>query len=322
MTLQWLECTITTVSSGIELLAAYLEQCGYGSLSIEDEAEFSSFLEETRPSWDYVDDALKDSMTGVSRIRLYLEENSALDDLYQTLADVKRLFPDTDFGTLNVSVKPCRDEDWENNWKTYYQPIPVGEKLIVLPQWLKDADTQGRIPVILDPGLIFGTGQHASTQMCMRALETIVHGGERVADLGSGSGILAITSLLLGAEAAIAIDIDPKAEDVARSNASCNGLESERLIPKTGNVLTDVAIFDELCKTPFDIVIANIVADVILALAPNIHRYLKQNGVFLCSGVIDTRESEVADALAQNGLIITHRLAQDGWRCFVCERRM
>lgn len=323
--MQWLECTITTASDGIELLAAYLAQCGYDSLTIEDEAEFSAFLEETRPSWDYVDDALQASMTGVSRIRLYIDSAKKVPELRrldEALVAVRSMFPKTDFGTLTVSTKECRDEDWENNWKEYYQPISIGEKLIVLPEWFKGVDTQGRIPIILDPGLIFGTGQHASTQMCLRALEKVIRGGETVADLGSGSGILAIASLLLGAEKAVAVDIDPKAEDVAQSNARCNKIGPQQLTTKTGNVLTDTAIKKELSATPFDVVIANIVADVIIALAPNVELFLKPNGVFLCSGIIDTRESEVADALQKSGLTITHRLSQDGWRCFVCERRM
>lgn len=323
--MQWLECTIETASGGIELLTAYLEQCGYDSLTVEDETEFSDFLDETRPNWDYVDDALRSAMAGKSQIRLYVDQaksESELRRLRSSLDAVRSQFPNTDFGTLHVSTKVCQDEDWENNWKEYYQPIPIGEKLIVLPEWLKETETGGRIPVVLDPGLIFGTGQHASTQMCMRALETIIRGGETVADLGSGSGILAITSLLLGAANAVAIDIDPKAEDVARSNAACNGLDGQRLNAKTGNVLADAAIRNELAAAPADIVIANIVADVIIALAPNVKQFLKENGTFLCSGIIDTREAEVAAALEQSGLFITQRFAQDGWRCFVCERRM
>ena len=323
--MQWLECTITTASDGIELLAAYLEQCGYDSLSIEDETEFSAFMEETRPSWDYVDDALRSSMSGISRIRLYVDSDESelqLSHLRDVLAEARTLFPHTDFGTLTVTSKICRDEDWENNWKEYYQPIPVGEKLMVLPKWFDSTETHGRIPIILDPGLIFGTGQHASTQMCLCALERIISGGESIADIGSGSGILAITALLLGAKDAIAVDIDPKAEDVAMSNAACNGLDGKSLHTMTGNVLTDSAVVKALSAAPNDVVIANIVADVIIALAPMVNRFLKPNGTFLCSGIIDTREAEVAEALQQNGWTITYRLSQDGWRCFVCKRRV
>lgn len=318
--MDWLEITVDTAPDGIELLAAYLGECGYDSLTVSDESEFRDFLEETKPSWDYVDAELEKQMQGACYLRYYCKaetREAELQKLKEALKNARLLFPAASFGTLAIHTRICRNEDWENCWKEFYQPIPIGKRLLILPEWLSAEDTQGRTPVLLDPGLIFGTGQHASTQMCLSCLESIVRGGESVLDLGSGSGILSIAALKLGAASALAVDIDPKAEDVARHNAAQNGLEKDCFKAVTGNVLEDQGML----TGSYDIVIANIVADVILALSGSVRQFLKEGGRFLCSGIIDTREQEVSDALLKAGLEIETKYAQDGWRCFLCREK-
>jgi len=315
--MEWLELTIKTASSGIELAAAALTLWGYDSFVIDDESEFESFLDHNRDYWDYVDEELQQQMKGLSQIRLYLEDGpQAMEQVAQLraqLAGLKDAYPDTDFGPLTVSLANLREEDWENNWKQYYQPISIGSRLLIVPQWLSPENPEGRIPVILDPGMIFGTGNHASTRMCMQELERLIRGGERVLDLGSGSGILSIAALLLGAATAVGVDIDPKAEDIARENAGFNRLDGSRFTAMTGNVLNDGALQTALGGEGNDLVLANIVADVIIPLAPVVPKLLKDGGTFVCSGVLNTRLEEVLQALDAAGLAVQAVHQEDDW---------
>ena len=248
--MQWLELTIKTRSSGIDFVAEKLTVLGYDSFIIDDQADFQDFLENNKQYWDYVDEDLAKRMEGLSQLRLYLEDGpnamEQISDLRDQLRSMKNKYSDEDLGTLEVEIANLQDEDWENNWKQYYQPIPVGEKLLIVPQWMEPEKESGRLAVRLDPGMIFGTGNHASTQMCLMALEQAVRGGEQVIDLGSGSGILSIAALLLGAKTAVGVDIDPKAEDIARENAAINGLHSDRFSAVTGDVISDRGMMEQL----------------------------------------------------------------------------
>ena len=218
-----------------------------------------------------------------------------------------------------MEVAELPDTDWEESWKDNYPPQPVGEKLIVLPYWNQE-DTQGRLPVILDPGLTFGTGAHPSTQMVMEFMEERVIPGGSCLDLGSGSGILSIAALRLGAKTAVGVDIDPKAEDIARENSAYNGFAAPEFTALTGNVLTDKKLMEKLCAQRYDLVLVNIVADVIIALAPVLPGLLDEKSVLLCSGILDTRLNEVVAALQQAGLTVTQTRAKEDWRS-VCAKR-
>ena len=253
--MQWLELTIQTRSAGIDLLASRLTVLGYDSFIIDDQEEFHEFLENNKDYWDYVDEGLEAQMEGLSQIRLYLEDNSPAMETIASLKDEMRKLreevgEDT-VGSLEIALAGVQDEDWENNWKQYYQPLAIGEKLLVVPQWLNPENEEGRIPVILDPGMIFGTGAHASTQMCMRALEKVIRGGEEILDVGCGSGILSITALLLGAKTAVGVDIDPKAEDIARELYISRPYLSAKFREETGKTLTDFILeekTEECCQ--------------------------------------------------------------------------
>jgi len=315
--MQWIEVTVKTSSSAIELVGARLTALGFDSFIMDDQEEFHDFLENNRQYWGYVDDTLSEQMKGLSQIRLFLEDGpeapQTVAALRDRLAELRTQFPAVDFGPLTVGTASCRDEDWENNWKQYYQPIKVGKRLLIVPEWLTPENSEGRVEVRLDPGMIFGTGAHASTQMCLMALEEAVHGGERVIDLGSGSGILSIAALLLGSSTAVGVDIDPKAEDIARENAACNNLHADRFAAVTGNVIEDAALMSSLAAEGYDVVLANIVADVIIPLVPVVPRFLRPEGVFLCSGILDVRADEVRAALEAAGLRVTGGRKIDDW---------
>lgn len=322
--MQWLELTVKTASEGISLLASELTAMGYDSFIIDDQREFQNFLAENTAYWDYVDDSLTKKMEGLSQIRLYLESTehapAQLQALQQSLAALKKRCPDAGLGPLTISVAPVPEEDWENSWKKNYPPVPVGRRLLVVPCWLSPENPEHRIPVRLEPGMIFGTGAHETTQLCMCALEQTVHGGERVADLGSGSGILSITALLLGAASATGIDIDPMAADIARENAAMNGIEPSRFSAETGNILTDRDALQRLSGGGYDIVCANIVADVILAMAPVVPQFLRPDAVFICSGILLPRAGEVEEALRAADLQVRSRVSAGEWCCFVAAR--
>lgn len=322
--MEWLEVTIKTISPAIDLLGARLTAIGYDSFIIDDSEDFSEFLKDNTQYWDYVDEELARKMQNVSQIRLYLPHDAQAPEQIAQLKSELEVFraqnPDTDLGSLEVSLQNLQEEDWEESWKQYYQPIPIGEKLLIVPQWLSPENPEHRIPVVLDPGMIFGTGAHASTQMCLQALEQTIHGGERVIDLGSGSGILSIAALLLGAQEATGVDIDPKAEDIARENAALNGLTAPKFRAVTGNVIGDKAMMESLSEGGYDVVLANIVADVIIPLSAVVPHFLRPDGVFICSGILNTRLPEVERAIEAAGLTITQREMQEDW-CRLTARR-
>lgn len=319
--MQWTELTIRTCSEGIELLCAELTEAGFDSFLIDDCRQFHDFLEASREYWDYVDEALAEKMEGLSQVRLYLGEapERQIEALRALLAELPGKYPACNFGPLTIRLENVPDEDWENSWKKNYRPLPVGEKLLVVPQWMTVDDTQGRLPVLLDLGLAFGTGAHASTQMCMKAQEKLVSGGERVADLGSGSGILSVCALRLGARSAVGVDVDPAAEHIAVENAARNGFGPDRFTSLTGNVVTDACLMRRL-GTGYDIVCANIVADVIIGLLPVVPSLLRPGGVFLCSGILDVREQEVRSAAEAAGLTLCCAAQMDEWRCLTAKK--
>ncbi len=290
----------------------------------EEESDFKRFLEEFRQHWDYVDEDLLRRWEGLSRVKFYLMNT---DTGLRRLGEIKtglnglclRLGIAED--AMTVSVSALASADWENEWKQYYRPIPVGKRLYIVPAWEQNAAVpDGRLSLLMNPGLIFGTGGHASTRLCLETLERHIRGGERVLDLGCGSGILSIAALLLGARLALGCDIDEKAEGVVKENGAYNGFGPDRLNVFIGDVLHDRHLVAKLTETPSDVILANIVADVIIPISPMVPEWLSPDGVFICSGIIDTRAAEVEEALRQSGLALLERREQDGWVSFAARR--
>ena len=320
----WMEVSIDTKPEGIETVSNLLTALDFTGFVIEDESDFLTFLEENRSTWDYVDEGLMAEKKGVSRVKLYLPRDEEGQMQFQTLCaalyQLKGDVSEEGCGTLEVTVRQVKNEDWENNWKAYYKPFPVGEHLYIVPEWERELPVpSGRTPLYLNPGLIFGTGSHASTRLCMETMEHWLRSGDRVLDLGSGSGILSVLALKLGASFAAACDIDPKAEHVARENALRNGVEPHRYQVETGNVLEDPALMERLKSGPYQLVLSNIVADVIIALAPQISDFLAPGGVWISSGIIDDRMEDVEKTFGENGYEIKACREQEGWACYaVC----
>ena len=310
---KWLEVAIDTTDEGLEEVSARLMANGMTGLVIEDETEFRRFLEENRQYWDYVDQELLDRMKGVARVKFYVtDDETGREQLAGYLRGIDQPYTTAVLG----------ENDWAHSWQKYYKPLTVGERLYIVPEWMRDEPVPGgRTPVYLDPGLTFGTGSHASTQLCLAGVEQAVTPGCRVLDLGCGSGILSIAALALGAGSAAAVDIDPKAVDVAYANAALNGIGRDRLTVRAGDVLGDRALAARLGRERYDLVLANIVADVIIPLSARVPGLLAPGGVFLCSGIIDSRVDEVAAAIERNGLRVTGRREKNGWAALEARAR-
>ena len=305
--MRYMEVIVNTPAQDIDRRCEEMSAMGVGGFVIENEEDFQSFLENNHAYWDYVDEELEQKYAGVSRIKCYLTDDEAgRDSLRQIRAA---------YGEVGVSF--VEDSDWENNWREYYKPIEVGEKLVVVPEW-EPIPENGRRPLRLDPGLIFGTGSHPTTRMCLAALENYVNQNTRVLDLGCGSGILGIGALVLGAKSCLGCDIDPKAPDVVRANAALNGIGPERLQVCAGDILTDASLRRSF-GGGYDLVLSNIVSDVIIPLARYVRSFLAPGGLWISSGIIEGRQNEVRAAIEQAGFTIVAHSSEDEWHSFTAK---
>ncbi|MCD8390664.1 MAG: 50S ribosomal protein L11 methyltransferase [Firmicutes bacterium] len=320
--MDWLKVTIYTTSEGIDPLSGRLYGLGITGLEIEDERDFKDFLENNKQYWDYVDEDLIKEKSGETKVSVYVNDNAAGNEMIIAikgeLAALKALDADGEFGRLEYEINGVRDEDWQNNWKKYYHTMEIGERVIIKPVWEDfPAERGGKVVFNIEPGLSFGTGSHETTRLCIESLEKYVKPGMKILDLGCGSGILSIIALLLGAESADAIDIDPNAVGTARQNARRNGIDDSRYTLYAGDILTDKSIQGKLGE--YDIVLANIVADVIIALSPAAKKYMKDGGVFITSGIIESRTDDVKTALDAAGFKTVSERRQKDWVSIVCK---
>ena len=312
--MEWTEASIYTSTEGVELLCGKLLELGINGFAVEDAQDFEAFLEETTPHWDYVDDSLMALKDAETRVIVYLPKNVQGAQTLAAVSSVVRALKADDaegrMGRLEISCGSLLEEDWENNWKQYYKPIRVGKHLVVVPSWEEYEKQADDIILKLDPGMAFGTGTHATTRLCMELLEQSVTSGCTVLDVGCGSGILAVCGVLLGASHADGVDIDELAAKIAGENAGLNGVED-----RTHFVQGDLT---DKISGQYDVICANIVADVIIRLCPSIRQFLKPNGYFLASGIIDERSVEVQKAILNCGMQIVDRREEAGWVALRC----
>lgn len=321
--MEWLEVKITTTAEGIEPITGVLYDMGISGIVISDKEDFAQFLENNRKYWDYVDEELEKLKDSDSSVTFYLSDDGlGLENLAAVrggMAELKKSDKDGIFGALEVSIANVKDEDWSENWKKYFRPLPIGERVLIVPEWesgeVKNPDN--RVIFTINPGMSFGTGSHESTQMCIEEIEKAVKKGDKILDLGCGSGILSVIALLLGAGSATCVDIDENAVDVAFSNLKLNKLSEDVMTGYAGDITSDNELREKLGKD-YDIVAANIVSDVIIALAPYVRGFLKNGGKFICSGIINERRSEVKDALTSAGLKCENVRVRNEWSAIVC----
>jgi ribosomal protein L11 methyltransferase len=321
--MDWIKVTVYTTTAGIEPVSGRLMQLGITGLEIEDETEFHDFLEETKDCWDYVDDDLVKSMEGETRVIAYVSDDIAGRELLAairgSMEELKEINEDGVFGRLETATEGTKTEDWANVWKQYFHPLEIGQKLLIKPQWEELKEPTDRIVFNINPGMSFGTGAHQTTQLCLEQLEKYITPGCRMLDLGCGSGILSVVSLLLGAKEAVAVDIDPNCVDTAYENADMNDIDRNIYHVISGNVVTDSEVREVISKNKYEVVAANIVADVIISLAPSAREYMAEGGVFITSGIIDGRQEEVKEALINEGFEITDMQRRKDWWSIVCK---
>lgn len=268
-----------------------------GGIMIEDYSDIEAC------PWDYIDTEILAKDRTTAAVSGFIAEGS---DIMPVLEQLKLLLPEAD-----VEVVSVEQSDWANNWKKYYKPIRVGKSIVIKPSWEPYEKQDGDVIVELDPGMAFGTGTHETTRMCMELLERFVTPETTVLDVGCGSGILSITSLLLGAKSIVGVDIDPVAVDVAVENGERNGFRPPRYVIKKGNLADEI-------EGMFDIAVANIVADAIKMLAPDVKRFIKPEGYFICSGIIEDRIDDVKECLNSLGYNIIEVLRQGEWAAMLC----
>ncbi len=315
--MNWIKTVIYTTAKGIEPVVGRLCSIGIEGTQIEDEQDFLDFLKNNTQFWDLVDEDLMAQKKGETRVIFYLADDgrakARIDEVRAQLEALKAFDKEGGFGRLSISTSKTDEEDWANNWKQYFKPTKVGQSILICPEWEPVPQTE-RTVFRINPGMSFGTGTHHSTRLCIEELEQCITPGCQMLDLGCGSGILSIISLLLGASHATAADIDPNAVHIAYQNAALNGIGQERYTVLAGNILSDDALIKTIGEIKYDVIAANIIADVIIALAPIAANLIKPAGVFLSSGIILPRLDEVETALKPFFVIESIQTSAD-WAC-------
>ncbi len=314
--MDWICLNIYTTHLGIEPLCAMLLDLGITGVVISDPYDIDEFVANKTADWDYIDDELADTADKEAFVTVYLSNDAdgieLLSEINNGLHRLKTLDVAGEYGRLETDNTSINEEDWANNWKKYFKPIEIGEKILIKPTWEPVPENNSRVIVELDPDSSFGTGRHFTTQICLELLEKYLKIGDSMADLGCGSGIISIAGMQLGAASAVCTDIAENAVRTAKENAVQNGISDERYTVFCGDVATDTEAFEKLGKG-FDLVAANIVADVLLSMTKVFANITKPGGILIISGIIDDRLDEVMNAVKSAGFTVIEPLHRDIW---------
>jgi len=315
--MKWIKSTIKTSTADAEVVAAMLMGMGIYGVEIKDPSELNAFFASTSSHWDYIDESLLSQhscapQNSEASIIFYLGTD---DESRNLLSQIQESLNSTQFAGLAIVTEVVDDQSWLHEWKKHFHPIQIGRVLIV-PEW-DNASHDSDIVFTIDPGSAFGTGQHATTMLCVEALQKHIALDSTVLDIGCGSGILSIISLLLGAQKVVACDIDPSAVEVTKKNAALNPINQGHLEVHAGDILSCPDLQNKIKNRSYNIVVANIVADVIIKLAPVIPNLIDPSGTFVASGIITERLEDVKSALSANNLTINEVKEMDGWCCVV-----
>lgn len=312
--------TVHASSLGVEFIQGVLMGAEAECFEIIDPTDLQELLDTQYVPFDYVDDALLETKDDEPMVRVYLADNSqGREKMEFILAGIEALRNETEFdlGSLKTEISETDDSEWADNWKEFFHPLPIGNSFVVKPTW-EDWEGEDRIVLEIDPESSFGSGQHETTSLCLEALEDISLEGVSVLDMGCGSGILGIGALLLGAKDVLAVDIDKNAVDIAVKNANLNKVENFEGL--CGNTLSDEAVYNKVTSKKYGVILANIVADVIIAMAPTFKKVLEDDGILICSGIISPRKGEVLTALAENGFALTGIGEKNDWVAITCTK--
>lgn len=313
--MNWTEVNIFTTTEGIDIVCAGLMDVGVKGFAIKDANDFNEFLQNKEGNWDYLEDDLMQLAECETTITIYIPENSQgsemLISVNAMLKDMKEKDTENIYGRLCTEMSNVKEEDWANNWKQYFKPMVVGEKLLVKPSW-EEAESDGRVVLEIDPASSFGSGQHHTTKLCLEFIDKLELENKRVLDLGCGSGILSIAAMLLGAQSAVAVDIEENAAKTAMENAQKNNISADVYKAYCGNIINDTSLVEKIGDN-YDIITANIVADILIAMKELFYKFLKPGGILIISGIIDERKEEVTDAVTSAGFEIKEFCEQSDW---------
>lgn len=314
--MDWLCINIYLSHEGIEPLTAALMEIGITGIVINDPMDIDYFVENKTAEWDYIDESLADTTDKPTYVTVYLENNidglEQLSNIKTSLERLKLLDTDNRYGELSIDTSNISEQDWANNWKQFFKPVEIGERILIKPTWEPVPDGNDRVIVELDPESSFGTGRHFTTQICLELLEKYLKHGDRIADLGCGSGIISIAGMMLGAKSAACTDIAENAVKIAAENAVKNGISPQNYTVYLGDIASDKELLEKFGKG-FDLVAANIVADVLLSMTDVYPKLLKNGGYLVVSGIIDGRQDEVFTAIRANGFTLVESLCRDIW---------
>lgn len=305
--MEWTEINISVLPQDADKAGDIAQMVVPYGIYIEDYTGLEEQVQEIAHI-DLIDEELlqKDRSHAIIHIYINPEENPA-----EAIAFLSERY-NAEGIEHTIDTKGCEEEDWLNNWRNYFHPTPIGEKLLIRPTWRENYDAGDRIVLNIDPGLAFGTGSHETTRLCLETLERYIHGGEKMLDVGCGSGILAIAGLLLGAKEALGVDIDEMAVKTAKENAKMNGVD-DRFEVVCGNLTDKVS-------GKYDVIAANIVADAIIMLSSGVKNFMDENTVYIMSGIIDTRRDDVVNAIKDDFEII-EEITDNGWVCLVAKAK-
>ncbi|MBR5278703.1 MAG: 50S ribosomal protein L11 methyltransferase [Clostridia bacterium] len=314
------ELTIHTTTAGSEIVSGVLFGEGISCFSIDDPQDLADLLENQYVPVDYVEDGLLRT-DGDVLVRVYLAQNEQGQIQKEGIvAGIEKLKAENEdwMGSLEIEYSTSDEKDWENNWKQYFHPLPIGERFLVVPSWEK-AEDENRVVIEIDPASSFGTGRHETTYLCLEALEKLNPQDKNILDMGCGSGILGIGAGLLGAKHIDAVDIDMVATRIAEENAEKNNVEKITDV-YCGNVLTDGDFWNKFANNKYEIILANIVADIISDMLPLFDSCLTAEGRLVCSGIISPRKEFVLEALARNGFAVEELKEKNDWVAIICKK--
>jgi ribosomal protein L11 methyltransferase len=315
--MNFISITIYTTHEGIEPVTGRLYTLGINGVEIDDKEDLDEFVSANKQNWDCSGGEIANDVSDETKIKAYIADNASgsetLEYIKSSLEQLKSLDTDDSFGRLETELSIVSEDDWANNWKQYYKPTRIGRHIVVVPKWENYSPAAGDTVVTMNPGAAFGTGTHETTRLCIEFLEEFVTKHTRLLDIGTGSGILSVTALKLGAKSAIGIDIDELAAKVALENAGLNGVEA-RFVTRRGNLAENV-------YGAYSLITANIVADAIILLAPDVPRHLALGGIFIASGIIAPREDEVREVLSRNGMCVFNSKNEKNWVALACRRK-
>lgn len=314
--MEWTEVNIYTTTEGIELVCSKLTDIGVKGFAIRDAEDFKEFLENKNGQWDYIDKDLLGLTDCETCITVYIPSNDQgaemLTAIKSMLSEMRANDTEKLYGRLEAELTSIREEDWANNWKQYFKPFKVGEKLVIKPSWEDYDNADNRVILEIDPASSFGTGKHHTTRLCLEFLEKNLNKGDNLLDMGCGSGILSIGAMLLGAGRAVGVDIEENAAATALENAEKNHISPDVYKTYYGNILSDEKLASEIDRK-YDIITANIVADVIIEMKDYFVRYLKKGGILIISGIIEERMDEVIAAVESAGFSNPEPYVKEGW---------